>query len=254
MSRLTVLLGSVAFLGCAASAYLYFENAHSRQLMDLRLADAGDRARQLDAALAAANEQGGTLKARIGDLTSELGAAKTKAATAEAQVSAAQARAGQLEISLGQARQVVSIYETTARALADEVVALRKDLDDTRASHAAPEVVEAYKTTIAELERQLATARNGAAVPAAGGSTAVFASRAGRATVLTIGPENAFVVLNFGAIRGAQLGQKLTINQGSQVVATVLISDVRPNYSVAQVLPETLRGVLQKGDSAVLIR
>jgi hypothetical protein len=254
MSRLNVILGFFAILGSAASAYLFLQIGHTKQMVDVRLADAGARAGQLDAALAAANEQSGTLKARIGELNAELTGSKAQTAAAAAQVAAAQARAGQLEINLGQAKQVVAIYEETARALADEVVALRKDLDDTRSTHAAPEVIEAYKTTIAELERQLATARDGAAVPAAGASTAVFASRAGRATVLTIGPENAFVVLNFGAVRGAQLGQKLTINQGSQVVATVLISDVRPNYSVAQVLPETLRGVLQKGDSAVLIR
>jgi hypothetical protein len=46
----------------------------------------------------------------------------------------------------------------------------------------------------------------------------------------------------------------LTISQGSAVVATAVISDVRTNFSVAQVQPESLRGVLQKGDSAVLIR
>ena len=103
--------------------------------------------------------------------------------------------------------------------------------------------------------RQLASARNGAVAPAAvGASTAVFTSRAGRATILTVGPESSFVVLNFGSARGAELGQKLTVSQGTSEVATVLISDVRTNFSVAQVLPETVRGVLQKGDLAVLIR
>ena len=176
------------------------------------------------------------------------------AASAHAKASTAEARAVQIERNLGEAKEVLAVYEMTARALADEVGALRKDLSDTRSTHASPEAVAAYKSTIADLERQLATAQNGAALPAAGSSTAVFASRAGRASVLTVGPESAFVVLNFGSIRGAQLGQKLTVNQGPHVVATVLISDVRPNFSVAQVLPETLRGVLQKGDSAVLIR
>jgi hypothetical protein len=35
-------------------------------------------------------------------------------------------------------------------------------------------------------------------------------------------------------------------------VATVLISDVQPRFSVAQVQPDSLHGVLQKGDFAVL--
>ena len=48
--------------------------------------------------------------------------------------------------------------------------------------------------------------------------------------------------------------QTLLDSPGTSEIATVLISDVRANFSVAQVLPDTLRGVLQKGDSAVLLR
>jgi hypothetical protein len=254
MRWLLILFFVVAILVSAFSTYRFLEVRSAHQALELRLTDAQARAGKLDSDLAAAHETTGMLKAQVGSLGAALTAAQAQTAAAEAEASAAKTRVGKLELNLSQAKQVVAIYEMTARSLADEVVALRKDLEDTRSSHAAPEAVEAYKTTIAELERQLATARNGAAVPAAGSSTAVFASRAGRATVLTIGPDNAFVVLNFGAVRGAQLGQKLTVNQGTHVVATVLISDVRANYSVAQVLPETLRGVLQKGDSAVLIR
>ena len=115
--------------------------------------------------------------------------------------------------------------------------------------------IEANGDTIAELERQLATARNGAALPAAAGaSTAVFTNRAGRSTVLSVGPQGSFVVVNFGSARGAQLGHRLNISQGTIAVATAVISDVRAHFSVAQVQPESLRGVLQKGDSAVLIR
>ena len=87
-----------------------------------------------------------------------------------------------------------------------------------------------------------------------GAADAVFTSRVGRATVLTVGPENAFVVVNFGSARGAQVGQKMNLSQGTSVVATVLIRDVRTHFSVAHVVPESLRGALHKGDSAVLIR
>jgi hypothetical protein len=86
-----------------------------------------------------------------------------------------------------------------------------------------------------------------------GASTAVFANRAGRATVLSVGPSNAFVVLDYGSDRGAQVGQQLAVSQGTTVVATVLISDVRPHFAIAQVQPDTVRAVLQKGDLAVLI-
>ena len=248
MHRMPLILCAIALLGSTLSAVLYFEIGNSKKILELRLADAGTHATKLEAGLATANEQNGSLKARVSALGADLAVANAKAAASES-------RAGELDRDLAQAKTVLSVYELTARALADEVAALRDDLADSRASNASPEAVLAYKNTIAELERQLATARNGAAAPGAvGASTAVFTTRTGRATVLTVGPESSFVVLNFGSARGAQLGQKLSVSQGPGIVATVQISDVRANFSVAQVLPDTLRAVLQKGDSAVLIR
>src|SRR5688572_1418344 len=255
MHRLPLLLCALALIGAAFSAALYFRIGNSKQVLELRLTEATSRATKLDADLAASNQQNGSLKAKLSGVSGEL-------KTANSKLLAVNARATQLDrdlitakSDLSAAKEVVTVYELTARALADEVAALRNDLSDSRASNASPEAVAAYKGTIAELERQLATARNGAAAPAAAGaSTAVFTSRAGRATILTVGPESAFVVLNFGSARGAQLGQKLAVSQGIDEVATVSISDVRTNFSVAQVLPDTLRGVLQKGDLAVLIR
>jgi hypothetical protein len=192
----------------------------------------------------------------------KLNAAEIRATALDRRLAAAEARTDAVNRELveartdaAQAKTVLGVYETTARELADELAALRQDLAATRASNASPAAVQAYRSTIAELERQLAASSHGAAAPTApGASTAVFTSRAGRATVLTVGPESAFVVLNFGSARGAQLGQKLNVSQGNTIVATVTISDVRGNFSVAQVLPDTLRGVLQKGDSAVLLR
>ncbi len=264
MHRLPLILAAVAILGAVTSAALFFRIGNTKQTLELRLADAQARAAKVDADLAAANEQNGALKSRLAAADSRLTEADARAAATEGELArtreklaASDARAAGLTRDLADAKTIVGLYETTSKALGEEIAALRADLEDTRAAQASPEAVAAYKSTIADLERQLAAARtSGAAVTASagGGSTAVFTSRAGRATILTVGPEGAFVVLNFGSARGAQVGQRLTVSQGTAVVATVLISDVRANYSVAQVLPDTLRGVLQKGDPAVLIR
>lgn len=255
MNRLPLFLCAVALLGSALSAVLFFRIGNTKQVLEQRLADSTTRATKLDAALASANERNGSLTAQSAALTSRISALDMELKATKSKLTAAEVRVGDLGRDIAQTKEVLAVYESTARALADEVAALREDLESSRTSNASPEAVAAYKSTIGELERQLATARNGASATAtAGASTAVFASRAGRATVLTVGPDSAFVVLNFGSARGAQLGHKLTVSQGTAVVATVLISDVRANFSVAQVLPDTLRGVLQKGDSAVLIR
>ena len=248
MHRLPLFLAALAVIGSIVSAALFFQIGNSKQVLEQRLADANHRATKLDSALAAANEQNGALKTQLHATDSELQVTREKLAATEA-------RAARSEQDLAQAKTVLEVYELTAKALAQEITALRADLDDTRTTHAPPEAVAAYKATIAELEKQLAAAKTGTATPGvAAASTAVFTNRAGRATILTIGPENAFVVLNFGSARGAQIGQKLAVSQGSAEVATLQISDVRANYSVAQVLPASLRGILQKGDLAVLVR
>lgn len=248
MHRLPVILCLVAVLGSVASGVLFFRIGNSKQLLELRLADANSRAGKLESDLAAANEHAGALKSRLQSADTELARSRTALATAES-------RLATRDRDLAQTRAVLEVYEQTARALADEIASLRTDIADLRATHAPPDIVAAYRRTIAELEKQLASARAGTAAPGtAAASTAVFTNRAGRATVLTVGPASAFVVLNFGSARGAQLGQRLAVSQGAAEVATVLISDVRANFSVAQVLPDTLRGILQKGDSAVLLR
>ncbi|MDO8544164.1 MAG: hypothetical protein Q7S40_27295 [Opitutaceae bacterium] len=255
MHRLPLILCLIALAGSVVSAVLFLRIGNSKQLLELRLADVSSRATRLDDALAASNNQNGALKARLDTAESELGSTKERLAGTEMRVQLLDRDLAAAKNDLASAKSVLGFYESTAKALADEVAALRTDLTEARSSNASPEAVQGYRTTIAELERQLALSRNGAAAPsAAGASTAVFASRAGRATILNVGPENAFVVLNFGSSRGAQLGQTLSVNQGADVVATVLISDVRTNFSIAQVLPDTLRGVLHKGDSAVLVR
>lgn len=247
MNRLLPIFCAVALLGVAALGYLRYQSEQARLLLKAQLGEEANKTQKLTVDLEQAKEETGALTAKLRSVEGELGAAKTK-------LTATETKAGQLETSLAQARATIGVHEQNNRALATELAGLRRELEDTRASNASPEAIAAYKNTIADLERELAAARHGATAPmAAGASTAVFTSRPGRAAVVSVGPGNAFVIVDYGAERGAQLGQRMTVSQGTDVVATVLISDVRPNFSIAQVLPDTLRGVLQKGDSALLV-
>ena len=255
MSRLPLILCLVALAGSVVSAVLFLRIGNSKQLLEARLADSTARTSQLESSLAQANEQSGALKSQLQAASASIAESRTHLDAARAQATAAEARATQTATELAQAKAVVGLYEQTSRALAEDLEILRQDMATLRATHATPETVEAYKGTISELEKQLASARSGTAAPrVAGASTAVFTNRAGRATVLSVGPQNAFVVLNFGSARGAKLGHKLVVSQGDTPVATVTISDVRNNFSVAQIIPDTVKAALQKGDEAVLQR
>lgn len=247
MHRPLLFLCTIA-IGCAALlGGLYFRTSSEKKDVEARLVAEGSRATKLSADLSAARAQSTAQAAKIGALESDLNGTKAK-------LTASTTRVAEMNRDLAQAKNALAVHELNARVLATELDALRRDLAESRASTASPQAVAAYKATIAELERQLAVAGSGAvAVNAAGASTAVFSSRGVRASVLTVGPGNAFVVLNFGTTRGAQLGQKLDIVQGTTPAATVILSDVRPNFSIGQVSPETLRADLQKGDSAILV-
>jgi len=241
MNRLLLFLSLLAFTVSGSLGALYWQALETRR-------DLAARNTALDGQLAATRELASSFQQQAVAAGARLDAVKTSLTSAET-------RAIRLTADLATARATLAAREQAERTFRDELGSLRRDLADTRAAAIPAEQVEAYKNTIAELERQLATAKNGAALTtAAGASTAVFSSRAGRssAAVMSVGPENAFVVLNYGANRGAQIDQRFAIRSGPDLLATVRISDVRSQFSIAQVEPDSLRGVLHKGDLALL--
>ncbi len=109
---------------------------------------------------------------------------------------------------------------------------------------------------MAATEASRATTRRVAgfdSAPATGAGAAVLTTHRSRlASVVSVGPSSALVVINYGASHGALPEQRLFIRRGTETLATVHISDVRENFSIAQVRPDTLQAALHKGDSAVL--
>src|SRR3954466_14885847 len=116
MHRLPLILCAIALLGSAMSGALYFRIGNSKQVLEQRLVDARTRATKLDADLAAANEQNGSLKSKLSALEGELDSTKGNLAVANTQTA-------QLTRDLADTKSVLSVYEATTRALGDEVAA-----------------------------------------------------------------------------------------------------------------------------------
>jgi hypothetical protein len=241
MNRLLLILSLCAFTLCGSLGALYWQVLDARRELAARNA-------VLDQQLTSSRELAVSFQKQAVTFEAQLTVSK-------AQLVASDNRTTQLTVDLAQTKAALAAREQAERTLRDELSSLRRDLADTRAMAISPATVTAYKNTIAELERQLATAKDGAALPtAAGASTAVFSSRSGRssATIVSVGPESAFVVLNYGSSRGASVGQRFVLRSGSDILGSALISDVRSQFSVAQVEPESLHGILHKGDLAIL--
>ena len=116
--------------------------------------------------------------------------------------------------------------------------------------------IEAYTRRIAQLEQQLTElltrAIDGTPAEATPPAAAPTPAPPPDHTVVRVGPRDSFVIIDYGAEHGAAAGMIISIWRGTSVLAHVRISDARPRFSIAQVLPASLKGQLQPGDIVLL--
>lgn len=148
----------------------------------------------------------------------------------------------ELSNNIAQARNLETLHVQNESLLNAEIAELKTKL-------AAAELVKTdlakAKNHIDELEQTLALLhRKGVA------TLGIHSGLA--ASIQAVGPENAFVVINLGAKQGLARGQKLLVRRGTEIIATVLTSEVRDDLCVAQVDPKNFRTALHKGDSILL--
>ncbi|MDF3058118.1 MAG: hypothetical protein K0R17_2333 [Rariglobus sp.] len=259
MKSLTLVLCVIAILGSAASTYFYLEIGNTKETLEARVASTETRANELQAKLTEAGAQGEALQKRLAALDSDLGEAKLKA-------TATDTRNTQLSRDVSTLRNQLTAKDDAEQALNREISQLKRELAQAKlaASAATPEEIEGYKTTIATLQARVteleagrgsttvATMANTTAGGTTESSTTTVAPSGLKGEVMSIGAQNAFVVLNIGSAQGVKAGQNFTITRGANTLATAQVSSVQEKYSIAQVAADSLRGSLNKGDSAAL--
>lgn len=231
----------------AALLWLYHRKSQAHEQATSRLFAMQARTTALETDRATLTEQNQSLQQQAQAL-------QTRFDDAQSRLAIADANNAQLSKQLAESREQLAARERAGRNLQQQIAGLERDLADARAAIVPPETIEAYRNAISQLERELASTRGGTVAPGViGASDGVFANRASvSANVLSVGPSSSFVVLDYGATRGAVAGQRLIVRRGTETVAEALISDVRSSVSIAHVRPDSLRGVLHRGDSAVL--
>lgn len=117
------------------------------------------------------------------------------------------------------------------------------------------EELDSYRERITALESQLTDLLTRAlAEPAASPAPAPVVAAPSPYQVVRVGPDSAFVIVDYGALQGAAAGDELALCRGTSVVARVQISDARAKFSIAQVLPAGLKGQLQPGDFVLIAK
>ncbi len=240
---------SIALLGTVFFGVGYLRTIWQIETLQSDLELSYSKVQQQQATLTDVEEQNRGLQEQLIDMDADLGATKTRL-TATETIKVQQSRA------INELHQQLRDAETRISHLMVDIATLRASLIDAKAHRASVESVVALNKTIAELEKELATleaklAKRPTPPPQPTGIL-LTTNRSRSAIVVTVGPSNAFVVVNYGANHGALPSQIMTIKRGTSILASALISDVRENHSIAQIQPESLRGALHKGDSAVL--
>lgn len=256
MKSLTLALCVIAILGSAASTFFYFQVGNTKELLKQDVVKAESRATELQGKLAESGAQGEVLQKRLAELDSDLGEAKSKVTTAES-------RSTQLTRDLAQLKNQLTAKTDAEQALNGEIAQLKREIAQAKlaASAASPEEVEAYKSNIASLQAkvtELESARStvGGKPTTAGGTveTGPAAAAGLKGEVVSIGAQNAFVVINAGSAQGVQTGQKIAITRGGAAVADAQVSSVQEGFSIAQIVSGSLRGGLAKGDVATIVQ
>ncbi len=254
MKSLTLALCVIAILGASASTFFYFQIGKTKEELQQQVAQSSASSNELQAKLTDAAAQSEALQKRLAALDSDLGEAKSKTTSAES-------RSTQLTRDVAQLRNQLTAKDDAEQALNREVSQLKRELAQIKlasaSASASPEEIEGYKTTIATLQAKITQLES-----ASGGVVAVASPTTGKSggavagslvgEVVSIGAQNAFVVLNIGSGKGVQAGQTFSINRNSNTVATATVSSVQESFSIAQIAVGSLRGGLTKGDTASL--
>ncbi len=255
MKKLTLTLCIVAILGSAASAYFYIQIGNTKQELSDKLSTEQTRATSLEGDLSQSKEQTANLQQRLTSLDSELGDTKSR-------LSSSEARSVQINRDLTQVRSQLTAKEEAEKEARTQVDQLRSELVKARLNTeaASPEEIEKYKQSIATLEAKVqelqsqpaSMASNGFVTSSTGAVVAASLPAEFTTQVASVGPQNAFVVLSFGANDGAQAGQNLSIIRDGAEIARAQVSEVREGYAIAQVIPSSIKSALRAGDSAAV--
>ena len=253
MKSLTLVLCVIALLGSAASTFFYIKIGDTKTQLQQQVTQTSARATDLQAKLAEAGAQSEALQKRLAALDSDLGDAKSKATLSES-------RNVQLARDIDQLKNQITAKEDAAQALNTEIADLKREIAKATlaAAAASPEEIERYKQSIATLQArvtELEATKSTAAIAAANGTTGGGKPAAVglQGQVVSVGNQNAFVVIDVGSSKGVQVSNRFTLAHGGTTVATAQVSSVDEGYSVAQIAPDSLNGSLSKGDSATIV-
>ncbi len=171
-----------------------------------------------------------------------------------------EARNRQLAREIAEVRTINQANDRTIGRLNSEAARLKRELIDVKT--AAPlsehdyqaqvtryeETIEGLNLRIYELENELASRSIADTAPPPDPEEVAPPDLKG--VVVQVGPGSSFVVLNIGTGDGAVDGLMMFLRRRERTVARVQLTDVRLDYTIAHILPDSPTGTVRVGDVA----
>jgi chromosome segregation ATPase len=232
MKAASTFLTVLAILGALAAGALWYLIKGQKETLTSERDGLRVEKASLEATRTDLTNQVNDLTGRNSALNSELGESKTRNTSLEARVN-------QLNRDVAQARANTESAQTDARKATEEAANLRRqvielmaNLEGTKASEEANRL--ALQERIKELETKL-TNPYASSGNAEGEKTPLITT-----SVASVGPRSAFVVLNAGTEQGLRNQMRIAVSRGGEIVAQAVITEVRGNLAVAEIIPNTL--------------
>jgi hypothetical protein len=247
-----------ALIALGLAIWLWQEKADSRDL-SAQVTRLSRQNAELRYELKQASRQAADIGQRAVELDSQLGSAKTRTTATEAknvhlvrQLSEREQREVALMAELATLRQQTAGHNPSEEPAVLPTLSLTTSPAPPPRATGEADITAPYRQRIAELEDQLTRLLTRALAetlpePATPDPEPTPVPH----QVVRVGPAAAFVVLDYGETHGARPQAIIRLQRGTSDLAQVQISDVRPRFSLAHVLPGTLKGQLQTGDLVV---
>ena len=230
---INVLIKIIAFAGALTAVVLYFLNSHSRVDLQRELSESRSAALSVENERDRALADITALDHKLADLNSGLDSEKAKTASFQRQNLQARREIFKLGEELKSADEDRHNWEDEAQSLRRQLLSaeagIQKEFQDASAEYDAR--ILGLRENITVLQDELSNYRSIApGVPGSGKTI--------EGTILDIGPQNSIVALDIGVDHGVLQGMQLTLRQSDGSQAQVILSIVRPGFSLGYILAD----------------
>lgn len=271
MKILSILFTVIALVAAGASGGVFFLTKGKLEESNAELSTTRTSLDTAQVELDKAKTQILTTDQLLKNVRAELAEAKQQNTSLSRKLVGMQSRAQESGDSIGALESQLAELKKDNANMRRELLTRANAIPEGSSSGVSDEVVSAYKSEIADLEKQVS--RLESQLSAAKSQTAASTSYTGSASatvrpvsspsassnntlqgsIARVNVQSGLLVLAIGSAHGIQPKGEYTLTKGGYVLAKIQVTNLTPDYAVANILPNVgIPNSLRKGDTVVV--